>query len=145
MPEHPPDAKPLYANFLKNKGLYTRCQNYWQQQFDELFIAFDIEYKTYHEEKEARDGDPIFAAYFPAMQRAVRIVQKPPENNRLQIEASIRQNRIDDDASGEIQELIIELVLSKQSANLTRQLVRQWIPAYLPAERMEKEIETRLP
>ena len=144
MPSQQSDAKPLYANFLENKGLYTRAQNYWQAQFDELFVAFDHEYETYHEQEEKRDGDPIYAAYFPTMQRAVRIVQRPPKDETLKIQAHLQQDHMGSD-SKKVHELVIELVLSKQGANLARQLIRQWIMAFLPADKMEKEIGKRLP
>jgi len=138
----PTSAKPLYANFLEKKSTYNLTRHFWKEQFEAVFAVFEHPYQAYHEEQNY-NGDPIFTAYFPSMGRSVRIKQRAPEREQLKIDAQLGQ--VSPDLLDQpVTELQIDLVLSKQSANLTRQLLRQWIIAFLPAEKMEKEIRRRL-
>lgn len=135
-------VQPLYANFLEKKSTYQLTRHFWKKQFDEVLGVFDHPFHAYHEEKNY-DGHPIFTAYFPTLDRTVRINQHAPKDEQLHIEAQLDQILLDGKEEP-VAELRVDLVLSKKSANLTRQLLRQWIIAYRPARDMNEEIRKRL-
>ncbi|MCO6478804.1 MAG: hypothetical protein J5I94_19375, partial [Phaeodactylibacter sp.] len=86
------------------------------------------------------DANPIFNAYFPALQKAVRIIQDTPEEGAPDITAWINYFEIEEDQP-ETPELVIAIALSQDSAGTARELLRKWLLEGLSGEEMEKVFE----
>ncbi|MCB0558605.1 MAG: hypothetical protein KDD09_06660 [Phaeodactylibacter sp.] len=90
--------------------------------------------------KKEYDANPIFDAYFPTLQKAVRIIQDTPEEGAPDITAWINYFEIEDDQP-ETPELVIAIALSQDSAETARELLRKWLLEGLSKENMEKAFE----
>ena len=71
-------GKILFANFLEDKRVYHLAYLFWKSFFQQLTDAANLHYTTYLNTDGDRDGNPIFHAYLPDRQRALRIIQVDP-------------------------------------------------------------------
>ena len=122
----------LFPNFLNDRAQYERSEGYWVdlwRQIDQLDREI---YRWAYPwlgtgSPTIRDGNPIFSAYTPALNRGVRVVQQEPLDERLDIQAYLDffgGNLGDPDS---VSELVIACTLSAEAAKIALDLMRPWV------------------
>lgn len=121
----------LYAEFLKDKRQYNLAQAFWKRLFDRFSEKYNLKFSGYINEyqssgKKEYDGNPIFSAFFLKMNRAVRIIQGPPENDEIDISAWVDEITLKE-GMPPAKELVIDMVLSKESKSIASNLIELWL------------------
>ena len=70
--------------------------------------------------------DPIYNAYFPSLDKAIRIIQEAPEEEPASLSAWLDTVEIRE-SGPETPELVIALELSRATAARARAFLRQWL------------------
>ena len=88
-------AKNLYIDFLDDTQIYHLAEGFWKRFFDRYSKIIDSDYQQYLNKRFANgrkfyNGNPIFDAYFPKLNKAVRVIQEEPENKEIEIGAWIK-------------------------------------------------------
>jgi hypothetical protein len=121
--------KPLFRTFLHSPQQHGRLKSWWKKQFLSHFPDAkncDINwYKEPHRNgKPLRDGNPIFAAYVPSVDKNIRIIQHEAENNEeayitTWTDEKYYQERL-------VPELVMVLTLSQRTAQEAFAYMREW-------------------
>ncbi|PHN01669.1 hypothetical protein [Flavilitoribacter nigricans] len=125
-------AKFLYADFLENKREYNLAQAFWNRLLTSLLREYGYTYTPYinqmqNGEKEY-DGNPIFSAFIPEIERAIRIIQVSPDEEGDDISAWIDDIELGRKTkTKKTKELVLDLKLSKEAKMLARDLIKRWI------------------
>lgn len=138
----------LYANFLADKKIYNLAQGYWQRLFSGLSYQHRLHFVPYLNPatrigQREYDGNPIFHALEKKRNRAVRIIQAAPKEKNLEIAAWVDSIALSEKAAP-VPELVLELVLSKESYAIAERLIRAWLVAGADREEMERLIGTEV-
>ena len=138
----------LYANFLADKKIYNLAQGYWQRLFSGLSHQHRLHFVPYlnlgtHIGQKEYDGNPIFNALERKRNRAVRIIQAAPQEKNLDFSAWVDSIALSEKAAP-VPELVLELVLSKESYAIAERLIRAWLVAGADREEMERLIGTEV-
>ena len=124
-------AKFLYADFLENKRAYNLAQASWNRLLSSLLREYGYTYTPYinqmqNGEKEY-DGNPIFSAFIPEIERAIRIIQVSPDEEGDDISAWIDDIELGKkDKTKKTKELVLDLKLSKEARMLAKDLIGKW-------------------
>lgn len=134
---------PLFPDFLEDEEQYHEAQDFWKEEIDEWSDAYDFPVETNYQtdENDYEDGNPIFDAYFPAHGKSLRVNQYDPEDEEApEFDVSFDETELEgiDDS---IDEMTIDLILSKENARRTRHLLRHWTEADMDPQQMEKWME----
>ena len=131
----------LYATFLENRRVYRLAKARWQRLFEQLLSAKQYTFRPFLNEKRM-DGNPMFTAYVPAVDRAVRIIQVDPTEavSEVDIKAWLDQ-AVMPEREDRVEELVIDLVLTNESERLSKQLIDGWLVQGLSMMEMEKKID----
>ena len=129
----------LYQDFLLNEKKYDEAVQLWEEFFDEILEAYGHTRQAYLNNVTAngailRDGNPIFHAYIPEIDRAVRIIQEEPEEP-ADFGSWINVTEWPDGTS--FRELVISLVLTEDTKAEAQQAIRQWIETGQKRENQE--------
>lgn len=122
----------LFPIFLEDEAEYDQVVNFWKEVFASMLTGTTLEYKPYLNATTVdgislRDGNPIFDAFFPRLNKAVRIIQEEPDTDSdLQIGVWLDETEIKN-PSEPVQELVISLVLTDTSLLLAKQLIGKYI------------------
>jgi hypothetical protein len=124
-------SKYLYASFLEDKRVYNLAQAWWGRLLTGLASERKLEFRPYLNPRPASgrkeyDGNPICNAYFPTLDKAVRIIQEGPEEEPASLSAWLDTAEIHE-AGPETPELVIALELSRATATRARALLRRWL------------------
>lgn len=124
-------SKYLYASFLDSKRIYNLAQAWWGRLLTDLVAERKLEFRPYLNPQPASgrkeyDGNPICNAYFPNLDKAVRIIQEAPEEEPASLSAWLDTVEIHKSGS-ETPELVIALELSRATADRARALLRLWL------------------
>lgn len=138
-------SKYLFSLFLENKKIYNLSQAYWGRMVRSIAQEEGLSFQHYLNPydgagRKEYDANPIFDAYFPALRKAVRIIQDTPEEGAPDITAWINYFEIEEDQP-EMPELVIAIALSQESAGTARELLGKWLLEGLSGEEMEKVFE----
>lgn len=129
----------LYANFLDDKRVYNLAQASWKKLLGSLLKDFGYSQKPYLNElqngQKEYDGNPIFNAYIPEIQRAIRIIQVSPKEEGNDISAWIDDIELQKD--NPTKELVLDLKLSKEAKKTARKLMQKWISKDLDEEKVD--------
>jgi len=87
-----------------------------------------------------RDGNPILDARSRPLRKAIRIIQLAPESDSVEIAAWIDGLDFSPADGGFMDELVISLSLSRESARVARGLLEKWMDPGISRERMEDVI-----
>jgi len=134
-------AKLLYHNFLNDKKIYNLAVAYWQRYFDLLLGKNNYQaYLTtgFVNGQKFYDGNPMFTALLTNSDRAVRIVQEEAEADELEIGAWLDRVELPEK---NVNELVIHLVLSKESLQIAREWIQKWLLDKINTAEMQKIIE----
>ncbi len=131
----------LYATFLENRRVYRLAKARWQRLFEQLLSAKQYTFRPFLNEKRM-DGNPMFTAYVPAVDRALRIIQVDPSEAvaELDIKAWLDQ-AVMPEREDRVEELVIDLVLTNEAERLSKQLIDGWLIQGLSMVEMEKMID----
>jgi hypothetical protein len=121
----------LYKNFLSDRAEYQTSVQFWASFFDELLSSYGYTHEPYLNTTAVdgtplRDGNPIFHAYIPAIDRAVRIIQEEPEEP---VDFAAWANATEWPDGRPLHELVISLVLTAETQALAAQAIRDWLAA----------------
>lgn len=113
----------------------------WQRLFEQLLSAKQYTFRPFLNEKRI-DGNPMFSAYVPEVNRAVRIIQVDPAEavSEVDIKAWLDQ-AVMPEQEDRVEELVIDLVLTNESERLSKQLIDGWLVQGLSMMEMEKKID----
>ncbi len=136
----------LYSNFLQDKKIYNLAQAYWGRLFSKIAQQYDLQLVPYLNDQNGNgqkeyDGNPIFNVLEPSLNRAVRIIQIEPEGEQLDISAWLDTIELAESAPP-VQELVIDMVLSKESYAIARKFIIAWLGERITKAEMEHLIET---
>lgn len=128
----------LYAKFLEDKRVYNLARASWKRFFDKLAKEMGVSYVSYINQyqggKPEYDGNPIFSAYVPALNRAVRIIQVAPGEGGEEITSWV-DTIVLHEGQPEVEELVLDMVLSRTAREQAGELVKRWL-----GERVAEEI-----
>ena len=85
------------------------------------------------------DGNPIYNFKIDNSKRAVRIIQELPECNDIEFSAWINSTELSDNEK--IDELVISMELSHETALMSIELINAWIINKFSKQKMEKFID----
>jgi hypothetical protein len=131
----------LYATFLEDRRVYRLAKARWQRLFEQLLNAKQYTFRPFLNEKRM-DGNPMFTAFVPAVDRAVRIIQVDPAEAvaELDLKAWLDQ-AVMPEREDRVEELVIDLVLTNAAEQLSRQLIDAWLIQSLSLADMQKMID----
>lgn len=138
-------AKLLFPDFLDHSESYAAAEALWKARFDALAAKYHFTYTPYinvftHNGEKLRDGNPIFSAEVKSLNRAVRIIQESIEEpDDFFISAWLDTFPIDED--NPLNELVIPLVLSEETLEITERLMVHWLVEQRSKEEMERVLE----
>jgi len=122
----------LFPCFLTHWAQYEQSECYWLDLWRQLDQMDRNIYRWAHPwlgtgSPTIKDGNPIFSAYSPVLNRGVRVVQQEPLDGRLDIQAYLDFYGGDFDDPGSVSELVIACTLSAEAAKIALDLLRPWI------------------
>jgi hypothetical protein len=134
----------LFGDFLETPEAYHACEQYWEQLVREIAVSLAQagEWERWIPRHFANgtpfelDGNPIFDARSKKLNRAFRIIQHRPEKDELEIAAWIKtyeEEYIDLPRA----ELVINLSLSQESADVARRLLVLWMTPTTTVDEMQ--------
>ncbi len=138
--------KYLYQDFLENKETYKNNVFFWVNIIKNILSPEKHEYTEYISTtdnlgNEFFDGNPISNLLVERLNKAVRIIQEKPGTNKI-ILFSAWLNEIELQEGQSIDELVISLELTQETALLTVDLISAWILRDLTKFRMKEYIKT---
>lgn len=139
----------LYTNFLHDTSIYDAAEAFWKTHFDELAEAHGFSYHPYintimRSGRKLYDGNPIYSALAPTLNRGVRIIQEEPEEGEeLYISGWLDTMELSQDRPP-INELVIALILSEETQPIAAQWIQAWVVEQVSAEEMDKLIAEQM-
>jgi hypothetical protein len=124
----------FFANFLADPSEYTRAEEHWVH----LWSGVDELQRRMHGWRhpwlssgtvagaELRDGNPIFSAYSPEKRYGIRVIQYPPEADRLEFDWWLDTFGGPPTDPQAIRELVIACALSEEASRRAFELMEEW-------------------
>ncbi len=150
--------KILYKNFLEDNRIYSLAKNWWKREFEKQIIGkksspdnnenldliFNWHNENFKNNKEFRDGNPIFTVLSTSKQKLVRIIQEEIENKNnqdaIQISAWLEKGFYPKE---ETPELVISLELSRKSSKVAFDWIKKWLNDELEDKDLEIDFDER--
>jgi hypothetical protein len=130
----------LFAGFLGDRELYRRTEEYWNALLRPVMgeHSWRMPWLTtkFVDGADFLDGNPIFSAISRDGAKGVRITQVEPGTEAPEFAAWMHD--FGDDAITRV--LAIRLVLTKDTADVSRRLVRRWCSSRLTDEELAEEV-----
>lgn len=131
----------LYATFLENRRVYRLAKARWQRLFEQLLSAKQYTFRPFLNEKRM-DGNPMFTAYVPAVDRALRIIQVDPSEAVAEVDIKAWLDQaVMPEREDRVEELVIDLVLTNEAEQISQLLIEAWLLQELSLADMEKKID----
>ena len=132
----------LFENFLADRRLYGRARARWRNYVIELATKKGLSIQKYINDADDFDGNPIYSAQFPDLNRAIRIVQIDPleVSDLLVLTGWIDTIQIKQEKQP-ITELVIHLVLTKETEEIAQEWIERWLVDELTIVDIEQVIE----
>ncbi len=133
----------LYKDFLENEASYEETVTYWRKLVDEVaeergYLGEWREWQTkYYADGTTpipRDLRAIFDARCDRLHRSVQILQGLPTRNEVEIAAWLQKNGTSED--DQLDELVINLALSVESAAIAKDLLKYWMNPRITVDAM---------
>lgn len=136
----------LYQDFLENKETYKNNVSFWLNIIKNILSPEKYEYTEYISTTDNLgngffDGNPISNLLVERLNKAVRIIQEEPGTNKI-ILFSAWLNEVELPEKQRIDELVISLELTQETALLAVDLISAWILRDLTKFRMKEYIKT---
>lgn len=124
----------LFARFLEVPSEYEGAKTYWVNLWNRIDAWQRLQRDWRHPwlssgvvaGEELRDGNPIFSAYSPQTRYGIRIIQYPPESDRLEFDWWLDTFGGPATDPRAIRELVIACALSEEAARQASELVENW-------------------
>ena len=141
-------TKVLYKDFLNNKRVYNLTQGSWRRLLNSLLKDLGYTHQPYLNEfqngKKEYDGNPIFNAYIPEINRAIRIIQVSPKEEGADISAWIDDIELNGKSKRKTtKELVLDIKLSKKAKYTATELMKAWIQKQLDASSIDNLLEAK--
>ena len=137
----------LFEDFLDNEEQYHACERYWEELITNVADSLGQTGKWKREEWRypdgtpwERDGNPMFVARSEKRDRDIRILQHPAASEKQEIVAYLKRYEEEYTGVPTRDELVINLGLSEESAQLARELLRNWMTPTMTVEEMREFI-----
>lgn len=133
----------LFDNFLESDEAYKKGIDFWKTI---VYTLLSVENLTFNEyvattKKDGtlyRDGNPIYNFKIDNSNRAVRIIQEEIETNDVEFSAWINTMELENE---KVDELVISLELSQESALLAIEVINAWIINSFSKQKIESYID----
>jgi hypothetical protein len=128
-------VKHLFSTFLEERDQYGKAVSYWVQLWEQVSPHLRMRDQwecpwgiVDWEGKDAfMDGNPIFSAYSPPLQKAIRIIQHPPESEDLELEYWLDTYGGSLGDADAIEEIVVSCALSEEAAGHVLKLMQAWL------------------
>lgn len=145
-------ARILYENFLSDSDEYSACEEYWQQLIAGIASALDqnSEWERWIPRDRPdgspvdRDGNPIYDSRSVRQGKGIRIIQHICSGPQVELAAWIKSYE-EEFVELPSKELVINLCLSEESANLAEALLSTWMSQDTDVESMRNCINATVP
>lgn len=142
----------LFESFLDNAAQYRACEEYWEALVSSItsVLGQAHEWRRWIPQQYAdgmpmeSDGNPIFDGRSERLDRAFRIIQHLPVGDDLEITAWLKSYEAEYSDLPR-HELVLNLSLSEESANLARILLQKWMLAETTPDEMKNFICDNVP
>ena len=119
----------MYADFLTSDEAYYQAAQHWRQLFETKLAEFGYSWQSYLNTTTAsgaplRDGNPIFNAYVPEINRALRIIQEAPEEP---IDFSSWTSHTEWPDGRPLEEKVICLVRTEETRLMAEEAIEAWL------------------
>ncbi len=133
----------LYKDFLVSEEVYKDSVDFWKSIVYTLLAGENLVFSPYVQTTKSDgslylDGNPIYNFKINGSNRAVRIIQEEVETENIEFSAWLNTPEVE---GVQVDELVISLELSNESALLAIELINAWIVFKLPKQKMEKYID----
>jgi hypothetical protein len=122
----------IFPNVLQDSREYEKATAYWVDLWNRV--------DEYHRQswrhpwvssgvvagEELRDGNPIFSTYSPERRYGIRVIQYPPESDRLEFDWWLDTFGGSATDPRAIRELVIACALSDESSERALELMQEW-------------------
>jgi len=142
----------LFEDFLDNEEQYHVCERYWEELVASVAESLG---QTGEWKREIwrygdgtlwdLDGNPMFVARSEKRDRYIGILQHPAAADRLQIVAYLKRYEEEYTGVSTRDELVINLGLSEESAQLAEALLLKWMTPGTTVDEMKSFIRESLP
>lgn len=138
----------LFEDFLNDPGEYEACELFWKQLVQDVAESLGQtgEWQPWIPRYYGdgitpmeQDGNPIFDGRSQKLNRAFRIIQQPTVSDEVEIAAWL--NHEEEYIELPRDEMVINLCLSQEAAELARTLLRYWMTPTTSKEDMESFID----
>jgi hypothetical protein len=147
-------ARRLFESFLEDPEQYRAAEQYWEalvanaaesmNQADEWHRWFPWGYADGRPFPLEQCGNPIFDGRSDRLNRGFKIIQMRPVAHDVEIAAWVASYE-PEDTDLPRHELVINLTLTQESADLARLLLQEWMRAETTPVGMENFIDETLP
>jgi hypothetical protein len=125
-------VKQLYSNFLHNDKEYPLSEEHWIHLWEQIDPQKRASYGWQHPwfnplPPSLSEGNPVFSAVSPVLQRGIQVIQHEPTQTGLEIQAwpgFFGGNSSDADR---IEELVISCALSNLASEVALALIESWV------------------
>lgn len=139
---------PLYGRFLEEQAEYDAAERFWEELFRDIVgSAHARDWHRWRPRTYAngtpleRDGNPMFDTLNIRLRRALQVIQWPVESSAVEISAWISEIVVERaDQLLPVEELTINLSLSRESASIARSLISQWVNEEVPVDVVRERI-----
>jgi len=119
----------LYPDFLENYIAYQEVERFWENLFNRIAEQNGWPWHAWMKPAFANgapffDGNPIFNAYVPELNRGVRILQVEPEDSD---EFSYYPDVVEMEDGSSFPELVISLVLTEETKAQAEKAIVNWL------------------
>jgi len=125
----------MFEKFLEDVEQYAACERYWEQLGQEIAESLGqtsewqqwIPRQSPNGTPYEKDGNPIYDARSERLDRAFRIIQYSPVSDEVEIAAWLKSYEEFEYRDVPGNELVINLSLSQESAQLAKALIYKWM------------------
>lgn len=119
----------LYPGFLESYRTYQELELFWESLFSRIAEQNRWSWRSWMKPTFANgtpffDGNPIFNAYVPELNRGVRILQVEPEESG---EFSYYPDVVEMEDGHTFQELVISLILTEETQAQAEAAIANWL------------------
>ena len=125
-------VKHFFPNFLESTADYALAEGYWIDLWEQIDV--DLRRRNGWERPwfhplppSLSEGNPIFSAVSPTLNRGIRIIQSAPTEPSLEFVAYLDTFGGSMSDPNSIRELVISCALSDLAATTALSLIRPWI------------------
>ena len=137
----------LYPNFLVDTAEYHRAEQFCEKLCNDALTRYSGVHdwrpwcsKTLLDGTPMQEGNPIHDLVSSSTRKGIRIIQEEVRTDKLEVGAWTNTHGGDPGEEGTWDELVISCALSKESAELARQLLVEWVQFEGPRQEFEPTI-----